>query len=557
MLAALHIRNFVLIDRLDIEFGQGLSVLTGETGAGKSIIVDAIGLVTGERADASMVRNPENRTSVTATFRLPPEHSALEKLEHHEISPPADGEPLILRRTLSADGRSRAFVNDQPVTAGALRNIGRCLVEIEGQFAGHGLTDQREHRRLLDTFGNLAEAVSATRRAWNVLRDAREELARTRAEISRISAESEYLQHVHAELAELEPQVGEETQLAERRAVMKNGERIAEAIDQGLGVVTGDEGFLNRVGRATRAMERVNEQGYLQEALEAMDRTAAEAATAVEMLSDALARLERDAGTLEEIENRLFALRGLARKHKTSVDSLPGLKDSLERKLERLESGEQDLSRLEETAHCHWEAYRSHARILGEQRRKTATSLEKRVTVELPELRLEKARFLAVVETGDDSSGGEHGFDEVRFEVSTNPGLPPGPVNRVASGGELARLLLALRLVLFHADPVCTLVFDEVDAGIGGATAAAVAKRLHRLAGNAQVIVVTHSPQVAAQGISHYRVSKSSDSEHTTASVIKLSDGDRCEEIARMLAGAMVTDEARAAAASLIEGAEP
>ena len=567
MLASLSIRNFVLIDRLDLEFSAGLCVLTGETGAGKSILLDALGLAIGARADASAVRGDgsdedgASRAAVTASFELPAGHRAFAELAALDIAPPADGEPLVLRRTVSADGRSRAFIDDQPVSVGALRQVGETLVEIEGQFASHGLLDPASHRATLDAFGGLAPLLAATRAAWDEMRSAEAALAEAKDEIARISGEGEYLRHVHAELAEMDPQEGEDMALAENRALMMNGEKIVEAVELGLSALAGKDGVQGRLARALRALERANEQsaGLLKEALEALDRTANEAAGAEDLLQRALRSVDQDPGRLEQIEERLFALRALARKHNVDVDALPALMESFARKIAKLDGADRDITALEEAARAKRAAYRAAAGTLSAARRKAAAALDAAIADELPHLRLERARFATAVvaaETEGAKNEGRDGIDQVRFEVATNPGQPPGPVDRVASGGELARLLLALKVVLSRANRISTLVFDEVDAGVGGATAAAVAERLYRLAEAAQVLVVTHSPQVAARGVTHLRVQKTvktvNGAENTTTAIAALDDGERREEIARMLAGATVTAEARAAADRLM-----
>ncbi len=561
MLASLSIRNFVLIDRLDLEFDGGLCVMTGETGAGKSILLDALGLAIGARADASYARtaaDDDARTSVTASFELPDKHPVFDLLREHDIDPPEAGEAFVLRRTIAADGRSRGFVNDQPVSVAALRTIGETLVEIEGQFASHGMLDPANHRAALDAFGRLTDNVRDVRTAWSAMRDAEGRLADARADIARIAEEGDYLRHVHAELADMDPQPGEDASLSETRAMMMNSEKIVEAIEQAQAVLGGRDGLQTRLSKVMRGLERANEQaaGRLREALEALDRTTNEAATAGDLLNEVLRGIDQDPGRLEQLEERLFALRALARKHNTDVDSLAALRDAFAAKLDALDSADKDIAALEADAAQKREAYETAAPELSAARREAAARLDAAIAEELPSLRLEKARFATSIETSDATDGGPDGLDQIRFEVAANPGQPPGPVDRVASGGELARLLLALKVVLARTNRVDTLVFDEVDAGVGGATAAAVADRLHRLAGEAQVLVVTHSPQVAARGNTHFRVRKDvaarNGRETTTTAISVLSNDERREEIARMLAGAKITEEARAAADSLI-----
>ena len=561
MLASLSIRNFVLIDNLDIEFSDGLCVLTGETGAGKSILLDALSLAMGARADASQVRagaDGAEKSTISATFELRADHAIMKRLAGHDIEPPAAGDPLILRRTVTADGRSRAYINDQPVSVGTLRNIGETLIEIEGQFASHGLLDPANHRDALDAFGRHEDMALRVRTAWTALKDAEQALAAARDEIDRIAAEGDYLRHVHAELDEFDPQEGEEAALSESRSLMMNAEKIADAINQSLDVLSGSKGFQQVLSKSMRALERANEQasGLLKPALEAMERTGNEAATASDLLIDALRSTDQDPAQLERIDERLFGLRGLARKHGTDVDSLAALRDEFAAKLERLDDADRDLGRLETEAREARAAYDAAARELHDARLSAAAALDAAINAELPHLRLEKASFATGVTELEPSGWSSHGIDRVTFEVTTNPGQPAGPINKVASGGELARLLLALKVALSTSNRVATLVFDEVDAGVGGATAASVAERLSRLSDGVQVLVVTHSPQVAARGARHFHVmksiSESANGDSTVTAVTELSSDARREEIARMLAGAKVTEEARAAADSLI-----
>jgi DNA repair protein RecN (Recombination protein N) len=562
MLASLSIRNFVLIDRLDIDFSRGLCVLTGETGAGKSILLDALGLAIGGRADASYVRGgPDSgaKAIITAAFDIPEDHEALARLAENDIELPGTGEPLILRRTLTGDGRSRAFVNDQPISAGALRNIGEMLIEIEGQFASHGLLDPANHRTALDSFGRLEDRVTATRDAWVTMTAAERALANARDEIERIASEGDYLRHVFAEIDDFDPQEGEEAGLSEARSLMMNSEKIAEAINQALDTLAGHKGLQTALSKAARSLERANEQatGTLKGVLESMEITGNEAATTVDLLGDALRSLDQDPAQLERLDERLFGLRALARKHNTDVDSLAALRAEFAQKLERLDDADRDLTRLQTEAREARAAYEDASRGLHDTRMKAAGALDKAINTELPHLRLEKAEFATQVTELAETAWSSHGIDNVTFDVTTNPGQPAGPINKVASGGELARLLLALKVALSTSNRVTTLVFDEVDAGVGGATAASVAERLSRLSDGVQVLVVTHSPQVAARGARHLHVIKSIETvdggDNTVTAVTELSVDQRREEIARMLAGATVTEEARAAADSLIE----
>lgn len=562
MLASLSIRNFVLIDRLDIDFSRGLCVLTGETGAGKSILLDALGLAIGGRAESSFVRGGSDsglKAMITATFDIPGDHEALARLANNDIEMPDPGEPVILRRILTGDGRSRAFVNDQAISAGTLRNIGETLIEIEGQFASHGLLDPSNHRTALDLFGRLEKMVAATRETWNTMTVAEKALETARDEIERIASEGDYLRHVYAEIDEFDPQEGEEKELSEARSLMMNSEKIAESINQSLDTLAGHKGLQTALSKAARSLERANEQaaGTLKAVLESMERTGNEAATTVDLLGDALRSLDQDPAQLERLDERLFGLRALARKHNTSVDSLAELRAEFARKLERLDDADRDLTRLQTEAREARAAYLDTSRRLHDARTKSAGALDKAINKELPHLRLEKAKFATQVTELAETAWSSHGIDNVTFDVTTNPGQPAGPINKVASGGELARLLLALKVALSTSNKVTTLVFDEVDAGVGGATAASVAERLSRLSNGVQVLVVTHSPQVAARGARHLHVMKSIETvdggDNTVTAVTELSTGERREEIARMLAGAKVTEEARAAADRLIE----
>lgn len=561
MLASLSIRNFVLVDRLDIEFHAGLCVLTGETGAGKSILLDALGLAMGARADSSFVRGgtgSDAKAVITATFEIPDNHAALTRLAENDIDVPEKGEPLILRRTLTGDGRSRAYVNDQTISAGVLRSIGETLIEIEGQFASHGLLEPANHRDALDAFGQLEKLSDNTREAWDQWKAAEKLLAAARDEIERIASEGDYLRHVFAELDEMDPREGEEDELAEARSVMMNSEKIAEAINQALETLGGHKGLQSALSKSARALERANEQaaGTLKAVLESMERTGNEAATTMDLLEDAIRSLDQDPAQLERLDERLFGLRALARKHNTDVDSLAALRAEFAQKLERLDDADKDLTRLETAAREARETYCSTSAELHKARLDSASALDGAINGELPHLRLEKAQFRTDVAELSEPAWTSHGIDTITFEVTTNPGQPAGPINKVASGGELARLLLALKVALSTSNKVSTLVFDEVDAGVGGATAASVAERLSRLSSGIQVLVVTHSPQVAARGARHLHVmkiiEKSGDSDNTVTDVTELSDGERREEIARMLAGAKVTDEARAAADKLL-----
>lgn len=555
MLQSLSIRDVVLIDRLDLTFQNGLGVLTGETGAGKSILLDALGLALGERADAGLVRHGAPQASVTAAFAFAAEGHPARALLAEQGMDDGGGE-LILRRVVGADGRSRAFINDQPVGVALLRQVGDACVEIHGQFENQRLMRTATHRALLDAYAGVqgeAARVAESHRGWRRAVDAFE---RANADLAAARREEEFLRHAVAELEALAPEPGEEALLAERRAVMMHAEKLIEAMNQAasdLGAGAGVEGALRA---AARALERVADkaEGRLAPVLEALDRAAVEAAEAVVQLDKASADMDLDPRSLEKVEERLFALRALARKHDVSVDGLAAFRDRLKDRLGAIEDGGEGLRRLQAETAAARGAYIAAAEALGKKRRIAAARLDKAMAGELAPLKFGGARFHTRIDALPEEAWGEHGCDGVAFEVATNPGMPPGPLNKISSGGEMARFMLALKVVLAHADPVPTLIFDEVDANVGGAVAAAVGERLARLGERVQVLVITHSPQVAARGAHHWRVAKSDDGKATVTRVDALDAAARKEEIARMLAGARITDEARAAADSLLAG---
>lgn len=566
MLTSLSIRNVLLIDRLEIEFRQGLCVLTGETGAGKSILLDALNLVIGGRASSSVVRGgttSQENSVITASFDLPKNHIARRKLTEKNIEINDEDEPIILRRTLTPDSRSRAFINDQQVSVGTLRNIGETLIEIEGQFASHGLLNSVNHRNALDAFGNLTDLVEKTDEAWKSFKKAENKFISEQTDIERISADGHYLRHVCTELIEIDPKDGEEATLVAARSLKMNAEKLTGTLEQSLIIISGDGGIQENFAKLIRSLERINQQTgeSLTTALDSLVCAETETANASEFLKDTLFSTKQSPEDLEQIEERLFALRALARKHNTDIASLPGLRDELVKKLQRIEGSGHDLARLESELTRAKAEYTSIAHNLHNARMAVAEKLDFAINKELPHLRLEKANFTTKLNKMGENQWAHHGMDGVNFEVQTNPGQPGGPINKVASGGELARLLLALKVTLFKANRVCTLVFDEVDAGVSGATAASIAQRLSRLSGGVQVLVVTHSPQVAARGIQHFLVrktiNKSVNGDETVTTAAELTPKARREEIAQMLSGATVTDEARAAAKRLLTETDP
>jgi DNA repair protein RecN (Recombination protein N) len=567
MLIGLTIRDVVLIEALDLALGPGLTALTGETGAGKSIVLDALGLATGARAEAGLVRQGAALAVATAVFAPPAAHPVWDYLRDKGIEP-EPGEDLVLRRQLGADGRSRAFVNDQAAGVATLREIGAMLLEVHGQHETVGLLDPRTHRALLDQYGDCGSALAEVASAWSELRDARAHAEALRTRADRASAETEELTLRLAELDRLDPREGEETTLAEERALLAAGEKTMADIASAREALGGDA-LSSRLSQALRGLERARERALqagagpegaavrrLVEAAEATERALVEAHEAVAAVDAAADAFTFDPGRLEKAEERLFALRAMARKLGATVEALPGLRvrfaDSL-RLMERLDA---DQAEADAAVHRAQAAYDAAANILTATRKAAGERLARAVEAELAPLKLEKARFRVAVEPLPVERAGSLGRDRVAFEVATNPGAPFGPLDAIASGGELARFALALKASLADrgegADVV--MIFDEVDQGVGGAVADAVGLRLKRLASRAQVLVVTHSPQVAARAEAHWRVSKSSPGSERVATRVEVLDAEaREEEIARMLAGAVITDAARAAARALMD----
>ncbi|OWK29491.1 DNA repair protein RecN [Sphingomonas dokdonensis] len=551
MLTALSIRDVVLIEALDLEFGAGLGVLTGETGAGKSILLDALGLALGARGDSTLVRHGAAQASVTATFEAPADIAAL--LDENGIESDA-GEPLIVRRVVKADGGSRGFLNNQPASAALLRELGTRLVEIHGQHDDRGLLNPRGHRALLDTFARLDTAsVSA---AWQAWRTADTALAAAREEIEAAARDREWLDHAVAELDALAPEAGEEEQLAERRRTMQRSEKIAEDLNALIDALEGSDGALSNMRQAARILDRISaDHPALAEALAALDRAMIEAGNAGEQVSDATRALAFDPRALEDDEARLFELRGMARKHRVQPDDLAALADELRARRERLEAGEEGIAALEAAAAAARKTYVAAAAALSKARTAAAARLDAAVMAELPPLKLDAARFRTAVVPLPEEQWAAAGQDRVEFEIATNPGAPFGPLIKIASGGELSRFILALKVALAEEGGAATMIFDEIDRGVGGAVASAIGERLHRLAQRTQLLVVTHSPQVAARGAAHLLIAKRNDGVVTRTGVRQLSEAERREEIARMLSGATITDEARAQADRLIETA--
>ena len=555
MLARLSIRDIVLIDKLDLDFTGGLAVLTGETGAGKSILLDAFALALGARGDATLVRQGADQGQVTAMFELPEGHPVWSILRSNGID---EDDTLILRRVQSADGKTRAFVNDQPVSVQTLRSLGSELVEIHGQHDDRALVDAASHRRLLDAFGGLEEQAAEVTRLWDARRSAFEALAAHRVEVERARREADYLRHAVEELNLLASQDGEEAALAERRASMMQAEKIAEDLNEAFDAVAGSASPVPMLGSAIRRLERRSAQapGLVEPAVKSLDAALGAIEEARSHLEAALQKANYDPQELERIEERLFALRAAGRKFSVPVDGLPALAQKYAADLALIDAGAERLVELEKTAQETERRFRTAAERLSFARNKAAGILDKAVNAELAPLKLERAQFTTQVVT-DSSSAGPNGIDRVEFWVQTNPGTRPGPLMRVASGGELARFLLALKVVLADRGSAPTLIFDEIDTGVGGAVADAIGMRLANLAGRVQAIAVTHAPQVAARADRHYLIAKDAldRGRRVATRVSELAADKRREEIARMLAGAEITEEARAAAGRLMRAA--
>jgi DNA repair protein RecN (Recombination protein N) len=557
MLARLSIRDIVLIDRLDIDFGTGLAALTGETGAGKSILLDAFALALGARGEAALVREGAEQGQVIAAFELAKGHPARRLLADNDlIADPATEDELIVRRVQFADGRTRAFINDQPVSAQVLRALGAALVEIHGQHDDRAFVEAATHRALLDAFGGLEEAATEVRSLWEERRAREAAVASHRAEVERARREAEWLRHAVDELGRLSPQGGEETALAERRAAMMQAEKSAEDLRATLEAVSGPQSPVPPLATAVRRLERRAAQApaLVEPVVKAIDAALTALDEARTHLEQALRVADYDPNELERIEERLFALRAAGRKYNVPVDDLAALARRYEGDLALIDAGAERLATLEKEAQEVVARYRQAAETLSAARKRTAQKLDKAVNAELKPLKLERAQFSTQIESEGE---GPEGLERVEFWVRTNPGTRPGPLMKIASGGELARFLLALKVVLADRGSAPTLIFDEIDTGVGGATADAIGARLAQLSSGVQVIAVTHAPQVAARADRHYLISKDAlaKGKRVATRVTELEAEHRREEIARMLAGAEITAEARAAAERLMRAA--
>ena len=553
MLVNLSIRNIVLIEKLDLTWRAGLCTLTGETGAGKSILLDALALATGARGDAGLVRSGAEQGTVTAAFDISEDKLVTRVLQEHDI--PCEGQ-IILRRVQSKDGRSRAFINDAPVSVNLLKTVGSALVEIHGQNESQSLTDGPIQLSLIDSYAGHRDKVFQLKEKYSHLKECEEQLDLYKNASDRAAAEEDFLRHALEELEKLDPIEGEEAKLSEERTLLMNSEKIAGYISEALALMEGDKALQSALNGALRQLEKVADQaaGRLDTTITALERAVIEADEAQTQLLDASREMVYDPQRLEQVEERLFGLKALARKHGVQVDQLPATKTMLHQQVEDIESGADRLVELQKNVAQAFKDYEILALSISKTRIDAADKLDKTVMKELEPLKLNGGGFQTSFSHVEPSMGTATGIDSVQFMASTNPGMPAGPISKIASGGELARFMLALKVALAEASDPLTMIFDEVDAGVGGAVAEAVGSRLKLLAENGQVLVVTHSPQVAACGNHHWLISKSIDDESTMTRVEELSTQNREEEIARMLAGASVTQEARAAAVRLLGG---
>ena len=552
MLCGLSIRNIVLIDSLDLSFSRGLTVLSGETGAGKSILLDALGVALGGRVDTSMRRDGAPQASVTATFEIKNQEFLAEFFDKSGLSVNDPEEQLLhLRRVINDDGRTRAFINDQPVTANMLREIGNLLVEIQGQFDAQGLLNSRTHLKFLDIFANHTELLSKVAGAYALLSNAKLKLKRATEELSINESRKEYLETAVEELATLKPIEGEEAKLLETRSELMNAEKIIIALNEALQFIGGEGGAITLVAKAQKTLDKTSDR--ITKELESLERAATELGETELVVGRLATEIELDTSQLEEIDERLNRIRILARKHGVTPDQLNSKYQEFCNQLRMIEDEASQVQTLERELESTKAKFIEDADALSKSRVKAGKRLDQAIISELKPLKLNQSKFQATIEACGESGWNVYGWDKVTFQISTNPGTPLGPLQKVASGGELSRLLLALRVALSAATPLPTLIFDEVDAGVGGAVAAAVGGRLKRLGEKIQVLVVTHSPQVAAEGHVHWKIVKDNTAGLQRTTAKELAKTERVEEIARMLSGEMITEEARAASLKLLE----
>lgn len=553
MLVGLHIQDFVLIDQLALSLEEGLTALTGETGAGKSILLEALGLASGGRITRGSIRNGASKGQVAAAFEPLVNHPVWNVLEENGIS--FEDDQVILRRVQHSNGKSRAFVNDQPVSIALLRTIGETLIEIHGQNDGHGFLSANTHRDLLDEFGDLTEDVASVKEKWRFWQDAQSELAEYQEAQEKTKHDADYLNHVVEELSHLAPKLGEEVLLAEKRSILMASEKIAEDLSASQELLS-ENGFESRLAgcahRLSKAVSSVTgENPLLKNAVEKIDKALSEVMEARSALDDAVSGLDLNPDRLGETEERLFGLRAAARKHGVEVDALPVFLERASASLADLETGFANLAGLKRAVEASKDTFMKASEVLSKQRLKAAAELDVAVSRELKPLKLGRAIFSTEIKASIDNAS-QSGIDEVEFVVATNPGAPAGPLKTIASGGELSRFVLAMKAALAAKESRTVIIFDEVDSGVGGAVADAVGERLARLARDAQVLVVTHSPQVAARAKLHWRVEKKQTSTETITRVLPLDSDGKIEELARMLSGAKITKEARAAATQLL-----
>ncbi len=554
MLQNLSIRDVVVIKELDVEFRAGMTVLTGETGSGKSILLDALGLALGMRADSALIRKDADKASVTAEFQLPKKHPIFALLAEQSLE--SDG-ALILRRVLHADGKSKAFINDQPISIQLLKQIGGYLVEIHGQFDQHGLLNKDTHLASLDRFAGLEDQAVAVRKAYSLWRACEKHWQDAVDQQQDQKSQEEYWRHIVTELRAFDPKPGEEEELSKKRVALQHHEKLQAAFSQALNALEGDDSADKHILTAQKALTRVADKApeSVDPILDALERASIELREVAGKIrhgfdSDADAQAQ-----LETLEDRLFGMRELARKYNVQPDQLGELLQQLEQELQSIETSDTHIQDLFVAMKRMQQDYMAKASALSEARRKAAKKLDQAVAKELEPLKLGKASFVTAISDLAEESWNEKGKDRVEFEVATNPGMPAGPLSKIASGGELSRFMLALKVVLAGSDETATLIFDEIDTGVSGSVADAVGQRLERLGQNAQVLLVTHSPQVSSKAQHHYRIAKQTAKNSTVTTIEILDAKQRREEVARMLSGAEITAEARAAADRLLGAA--
>lgn len=554
MIVSLAIRDIVLIDRLQMNFEDGLCVLSGETGAGKSILLSGIGLAIGARSERELVRHGCDQGSVITELILPKDHKVWSLLDEQGLE--HDDGRIILRRIIAKDGPSRAFINDQSVSATLLRKVGESLIEIHGQHDERGLLNPAGHRSLLDEFGDYDELIEKVERKFRTLTELQEALEEEQEKLTLAKEDEEYILHNLEELNQLSPVLGEEEELAKERTRMMRGEALSDGLGELLDTLLSDKGVDSILRTTLRKIERMSDQapGMLDDVTASLDSAATETSEAIATLENVIRELEFNPYDLENTEERLFAIRAAARKHSCQPDGLVALREEFEQKLQNLEFSDKEVARLTGEVSIAQKQFEGNVEKLTKARTKTAVEIDDQVNQELPALKMDKAQFRTFIEPLEREHWNAAGGERVDFRVSTNPGAPFGGLIKIASGGELSRFILALKVVLARRTSVSTLIFDEIDQGVGGAVANAVGERLAELAQKAQILVITHSPQVAARGKSHWLINKSSSDQKGTVvtAVTPLAKEIRREEIARMLAGAEVTKEARAAADNLL-----